>query len=84
MTFGSSPRSLKSKVGRDEDRIDINARDGLGRTVLHLASASIDASSVEYVRLLLRHPELNINLQDRESQWTALHRAMYIGNLGVV
>ncbi|KAJ3814922.1 hypothetical protein F5876DRAFT_31863 [Lentinula aff. lateritia] len=82
--FGSSPRSLKSKVGRDEDRIDINARDGLGRTVLHLASASTDASSVEYVRLLLRHPELNINLQDRESQWTALHRAMYIGNLGVV
>ncbi|KAJ3980465.1 hypothetical protein F5890DRAFT_1541415 [Lentinula detonsa] len=84
MSVGSSPRSLKSKAIREEDRIDINARDGFGRTVLHLASASIDASSVEYVRILLKYPEINVNLQDRESQWTALHRAMYVGNLGVV
>ncbi|KAF5390605.1 hypothetical protein D9757_002585 [Collybiopsis confluens] len=84
LSFGSSPRSFKSKAIRDEDRLDVNARDGFGRTVLHLASAAIDASSVEYVRLLLKHPAINVNLQDWESQWTALHRAMYAGNLGVV
>ncbi|KAJ3722464.1 hypothetical protein C8R42DRAFT_641833 [Lentinula raphanica] len=83
VSLDNSPRSLRSKAGRDEEKIDINARDGFGRTVLHLASTSVDASSVEYVRLILKHPELNVNLQDRESQWTALHRAMYIGNLGV-
>ncbi|KAJ3760008.1 hypothetical protein EV360DRAFT_40745 [Lentinula raphanica] len=83
VSLDNSPRSFRSKAGRDEEKIDINARDGFGRTVLHLASTSVDASSVEYVRLILKHPELNVNLQDRESQWTALHRAMYIGNLGV-
>lgn len=81
---GTSPRSLKSKAARDDEKIDVNARDGFGRTVLHLASASIDASSVEYVRLLLKHPGINVNLQDWESHWTALHRALYYGNLPVV
>ncbi|KAJ4479374.1 hypothetical protein J3R30DRAFT_3702623 [Lentinula aciculospora] len=84
LSIGSSPRSLKTKASREDDRIDVNGRDRLGRTVLHIASASIDASSVEYVRLLLKHPEINVNLHDWESQWTALHRAMYVGNLGVV
>ncbi|KAF5382168.1 hypothetical protein D9615_004464 [Tricholomella constricta] len=58
---------------------DINARDGLGRTVLHLACASPD--TVEYVRLLLRHPAINVNLVDTESHWTPLHRALYNANL---
>ncbi|KIK67885.1 hypothetical protein GYMLUDRAFT_36681 [Collybiopsis luxurians FD-317 M1] len=83
VSLGTSPRSLKSKGLRDEDRLDVNARDGFGRTVLHLASAAVDASSVEYVRLLLKHPGINVNLQDCDG-WTALHRAMYVGNLSVV
>jgi hypothetical protein len=57
---------------------DINARDWLGRTVLHLACASPD--SIEYVRLLLRHQAINVNLPDIESQWTPLHRALYQAN----
>ncbi|OBZ74066.1 BTB/POZ domain-containing protein 1 [Grifola frondosa] len=60
---------------------DVNARDWLGRTVLHLAAASQDSSATEYVRLLLVHPDINVNLQDSESHWTALHRALYNGNL---
>jgi hypothetical protein len=61
--------------------LDINARDWLGRTVLHLASAATDASAVEYVRMVLNYPGVNANLQDKESMWTALHRALYHGNL---
>ncbi|KAG6857373.1 hypothetical protein H0H87_004733 [Tephrocybe sp. NHM501043] len=57
---------------------DVNARDWLGRTALQLACASPD--TVEYVRLLLRHPTINVNLADTESHWTPLHRALYNAN----
>ncbi|TFK48398.1 hypothetical protein OE88DRAFT_521568 [Heliocybe sulcata] len=60
---------------------EVNARDAQGRTVLHLTCASQEASAPEYVRMLLAHPAINVNLQDTESHWTALHRALYHGNL---
>ncbi|KAI0291504.1 hypothetical protein B0F90DRAFT_1823827 [Multifurca ochricompacta] len=60
---------------------DVNARDWLGRTVLHLACAALDAAATEYVRMLLAHPGISVNLQDVENHWTALHRALYNGNL---
>lgn len=52
-----------------------------GCTVLHLACASKDGADLEYVRLLLAHPSINVNLQDVENRWTALHRALYHGNI---
>ncbi|KAF7363815.1 hypothetical protein MSAN_01039400 [Mycena sanguinolenta] len=58
---------------------DVNALDWLGRTPLHIASAAPDA--IEYVRALLKHPSINVNLPDVESRSTALHRALYNGNL---
>ncbi|KAI0339735.1 hypothetical protein BDW22DRAFT_1486805 [Trametopsis cervina] len=61
--------------------LDVNARDRLGRTVLHLAAAATDAAAPEYVRRLLAHPHINVNAVDGESHWTALHRALYHGNL---
>ncbi|KZT68694.1 hypothetical protein DAEQUDRAFT_757422 [Daedalea quercina L-15889] len=61
--------------------LDVNARDWLGRTVLHLAAAAQDAAAPEYVRMLLAHPDVQLNLTDAESHWTALHRALYHGNL---
>jgi inhibitor of Bruton tyrosine kinase len=60
---------------------DINARDSLGRTVLHLACSSVDPVGIEYVKMLLDHPAIDVNIQDTESQWTALHRALYQGNI---
>ncbi len=60
---------------------DVNARDWLGRTVLHLACSAVDSAAAEYARMLLAHPGVNTNLQDWESHWTALHRAVYHGNL---
>lgn len=53
----------------------------MGRTVLHLAAASTAPSAQEYVRMLLAHSQINVNLQDYESHWTALHHALYHGNL---
>ncbi|KAJ8474411.1 hypothetical protein ONZ51_g7236 [Trametes cubensis] len=61
--------------------VDVNARDYLGRTVLHLAAAAQDAAAPEYVRMLLTHPTINVNIADAESHWTPLHRALYHGNL---
>lgn len=63
--------------------LDVNARDWLGRTVLHLACSAGkgDRASVEYVRLLLGCAGINVNVQDVENRWTALHRALYNGNI---
>ncbi|KAF8994964.1 hypothetical protein BDQ17DRAFT_1392318 [Cyathus striatus] len=58
--------------------VDVNARDWLGRTALHLACTSLE--NVEFVRALLKHPGINVNLPDTESHWTALHRALYSAN----
>lgn len=58
---------------------EVNSRDWLGRTVLHLACA--DIGRLEYVRILLRNSSINVNIQDTESHWTPLHRALYHANL---
>jgi hypothetical protein len=60
---------------------DVNARDWLGRTVLHLACAASARPATEYVRMLLAHRAIDVNMQDVESHWTALHRALYNGNI---
>ena len=59
----------------------VNARDWLGRTVLHLACNAVE--NIEYVRALLKHPQIDVNLADTESLWTPLHRALYAANLPV-
>lgn len=69
-----SPKSLAIAL-------EVNALDDLGRTVLHLACSSTDSASSEYTRLLLAHPNININIPDKENHWTALHRALYTGNI---
>ncbi|KAJ7074108.1 hypothetical protein C8F01DRAFT_1075722 [Mycena amicta] len=79
---GGSPRSKSFKgpsILKSAMACDVNAFDWLGRTPLHLACAALDG--LEYVRALLKHPFVNVNLPDKESHWTALHRALYHGNL---
>lgn len=36
-----------------------------------------------FFQILLRHPQLQVNLQDQESGYTALHRALFVGNIRV-
>lgn len=58
---------------------EINRRDHLGRTVLHLAVVEQDPWALDWVELLLAVPGCAVNLQDTESGWSALHRALYSG-----
>ncbi|KAF8637011.1 hypothetical protein AX17_003108 [Amanita inopinata Kibby_2008] len=58
--------------------VNVNARDRDGRTALHLACSL--PQCLEYVRLLLKHPNINVNLPDSESHYTPLHRVMYAAN----
>ncbi|KAL4061807.1 hypothetical protein J3A83DRAFT_4180677 [Scleroderma citrinum] len=84
---GPSTSVAKSSPGRSWFRkslstaSEVNAFDQLGRTVLHLACSSTDAASTEYARMLLAHPNISVNIPDKENHWTALHRAMYAGHI---
>ena len=64
-------------------RGDINSKDTHGVTLLHLiaSSASVDAPS--YALAFLELPLLDLYVQDLESGWTALHRALYFGNVTI-
>ncbi|KAI5985384.1 hypothetical protein EDD15DRAFT_2476560 [Pisolithus albus] len=61
--------------------LEMNAFDHLGRTVLHLVCSSTDVSNTECARMLLLHPNVNVNMPDKENHWTASHRALYCGNI---
>ncbi|TYJ56674.1 hypothetical protein B9479_002604 [Cryptococcus floricola] len=60
---------------------DPNERDMYGRTVLHLAASSMTPLSYSFFQTLLRNPQIQVNLQDQESGYTALHRALFSGNI---
>lgn len=52
--------------------------DPIGRTALHLAAS---LGKVELVRWLLEQCHADVDARDRESGWTALHRAVFYGQL---
>ncbi|KAK4052965.1 hypothetical protein OIO90_004089 [Microbotryomycetes sp. JL221] len=60
---------------------ELNRRDWLGRTVLHLAVTELASWALDWVELLLAVPGLQVNAVDNESGWSALHRALYAGNV---
>ncbi|WVQ98856.1 hypothetical protein IAU59_005987 [Kwoniella sp. CBS 9459] len=62
-------------------KADINERDQHGRTVLHLATASLTPIAYNFLNMILRNPNVSVNLQDTESGYTALHRALFVGNI---
>lgn len=84
--IGSSPgtsapeRPGFQRAGTTLSRADINARDHYGRTLLHHIASSSKPSATKFARILFEIPFLDIYVQDWESGWTALHRALYAGN----
>ena len=58
---------------------ELNRRNHLGLTVLHLAVVEDDPWALDWVELLLSTPGLQVNATDAESGWSALHRALYAG-----
>ncbi|CAK7221916.1 hypothetical protein SCUCBS95973_004663 [Sporothrix curviconia] len=66
-------------VGKNE----INSRDHAGLTILLRAAASSSENAALFVQALLEHPAIDIYVQDPESGWNALHRALYAGNIAI-
>ncbi|KAM0792087.1 hypothetical protein ACM66B_004791 [Microbotryomycetes sp. NB124-2] len=89
---GAGPSSLSKSPGGAAFQVgqtmataaynsEVNRRDWLGRTVLHLAVTELASWALEWVELLLAVPGLQVNAVDTESGWSALHRALYAGNI---
>ena len=77
--WGSPPKLRHGDDALGGPDFNVNEKDALGRTALHIACSSPDC--IEYARLLLKHPLINVNTPDVESHYTPLHRAMYVANI---
>ena len=62
-------------------RADVNLRDRNGLTILHHAASLSTRQAVGFATALIDHPLIDLYLQDEENGWTALHRALYFGNI---
>jgi alpha-tubulin suppressor-like RCC1 family protein len=96
--FGTSPktvmknRKVSGQIGNASgikgansglSRADINSRDHAGLTVLHRAASSTSENAISFALALIEHPSIDLYIQDVESGWTALHRALYAGNVTI-
>ncbi|KIW29899.1 uncharacterized protein PV07_05685 [Cladophialophora immunda] len=70
-------------VGLVLTRAEVNTKDSFGRTILHHAASSQSDDALAFVKALLEIPFLDLYVQDLESGWTPLHRALYFGNISV-
>ena len=64
-------------------RADINVKDLNGCTLLHHIASSLHEDAVQFAVEFLKLPLLDLYVQDTENGWTALHRALYFGNVTV-
>ncbi|KAK4126872.1 hypothetical protein N657DRAFT_668872 [Parathielavia appendiculata] len=78
-TGSGSARHGHGGLGRNE----VNSRDHAGLTVLLRAASSTTENAISFVEALLEHPAIDIYVQDPESGWNALHRALYVGNISI-
>lgn len=62
-------------------RADVNWKDAHGVTLLHQIASSNAPNASEFATALLQLPLVDLYIQDEESGWTALHRALYFGNI---
>lgn len=54
------------------------ALDSTGRSLIHVAAAK---GRLKLLMFLLNHPNVNINCKDDESNYTALHRSLFYGQI---
>ncbi|KAK3303237.1 uncharacterized protein B0T15DRAFT_267979 [Chaetomium strumarium] len=78
-TGSGNARHGQTCLGRSE----VNSRDHVGLTVLLRAASSTAENAIAFVEALLEHPAIDIYVQDPESGWNALHRALYAGNIAI-
>lgn len=75
-----TPKSLTSVT---LSRADINWKDSNGVTLLHHIASSNSENASHFALALLQLPLLDLYIQDEESGWTTLHRALYFGNITI-
>jgi alpha-tubulin suppressor-like RCC1 family protein len=71
----------KILLGGGLKKKDLNGRDDAGLTLLHRTVA--DSNGHDFAVALIEHPLTDLYVQDRENGWTALHRALYFGNVSL-
>ena len=64
-------------------RADLNWKDPNGVTLLHQIVSSTNPNASEFALALLHVSPIDLYAQDDESGWTALHRALYFGNITI-
>lgn len=64
-------------------RAEVNSRDYAGLTILLRAASSTAEDAIAFVQALVDHPAIDLYMQDPESGWNALHRALYAGNISI-
>ncbi|KAI4198005.1 MAG: hypothetical protein LQ346_002850 [Caloplaca aetnensis] len=64
-------------------RADVNCKDPAECTLLHHIASSSSGEAHQFAAALLGIPLLDLYAQDAESGWTALHRALYFGNIAI-
>jgi alpha-tubulin suppressor-like RCC1 family protein len=79
---GNTPRT-PAGGGFVLSKADINWRDPVGLTLLHHIASSTSSHAAAFATSLIEHPLLDIYIQDLENGWTALHRALYFGNITI-
>ncbi|CAN8098419.1 unnamed protein product [Discula destructiva] len=96
--FGTSPRTFNktrkapafgpgtsgARAGHTNfGKAEVNSRDHAGLTILLRATSSTSEHALTFVQVLLEHPAIDLHVQDPESGWNALHRALYTGNISI-
>ena len=79
-TPSSRGKGHRSSTNVTLTRADINSKDAHGVTLIHHIASSTDRDAPLFASALLEISLLDPCLQDFESGWTALHRALYFGN----
>ncbi|KAH8601391.1 hypothetical protein B0O99DRAFT_502175 [Bisporella sp. PMI_857] len=79
--IGSSGGTRGSNV--TVGKAEINSRDHAGTTILHRVASSTAENALSFAMALIEHPLTDLYVQDLESGWTALHRALYSGNITI-
>lgn len=81
---GFGPGAAAGRAGNTNfGRAEVNSRDHAGLTILLRAAASASETAIAFVQVLLEHPAIDLHIQDPESGWNALHRALYAGNISI-
>ncbi|KAL8716762.1 MAG: hypothetical protein Q9225_005941 [Loekoesia sp. 1 TL-2023] len=78
-----SSRGIKASASLVLTRADVNFRDSNGCTLLHHIASSSSKDALQFTTAFLDVPFVDLYAQDAESGWTALHRALYFGNIAI-